>query len=474
MGKTEWGALETSRYIQGYPNNEVTVVGHNSKNKIYLNLHRKVNLPIEIWCACPSYDVQKETTQKKLEQYIPKHLIKHITYVKSGTWGEVLLVDGTKINFKSYEQGREKFQGAGKRLIWFDEEPPKDIWEECFVRSEAGIPLDIIMTMTPVNGMTWVYDEIYLDTSNEDLFVSEADWDDNPFLTEKQKAQMGRGLSPQAMEVRKKGKFVKKFGLVCPWWQRSTHCVDMTFNPEWHVGAALDFGFSNPACFGLIGFDYDDNINLFDGFYERQLTSPKLGEKIIKMCEVYGIKSMTIVADSAQAQSIQELNDYFTERELDFNVVGIRKIAGTDAANWDEYRADKMQQYGQVIDIDGKEYTKFHVNNKLMVYDEKVGKDVNWFVKEVEQLKWAEKASAIGKEKQQGDTWDVRFANHSIDMLSYWLVDHLEKAERPAAPKIGEGKLPGTYVRPSVEEEDEGDFVPAEEYVEDDNDFLEL
>ena len=148
--------------------------------------------------------------------------------------------------------GREKFQGAGKRLIWFDEEPPHDIWEECFVRSEAGVPLDIILTMTPVNGMTWVYDEIYLDTDNPDIYVDEAEWDDNPFLTPLQKAQMGRGLSPQALKVRREGKFVKKTGLVCAWFDRSIHLTDLDVSADRDYStSALDFGFSNPCCYGL-------------------------------------------------------------------------------------------------------------------------------------------------------------------------------------------------------------------------------
>lgn len=413
---------------------------------------RKIIQPIEIWCACPSYDQQKETTQSKLEYYIPPARIVSRTMVKSGVWGEIRLDTGARINFKSYEQGREKFQGAGKRLIWFDEEPPKDIWEECFVRSEAGIPLDIIMTMTPVNGMTWVYDDIYLDTSNGDLFVSEADWDDNPFLTVAQKAQMARGLSPQAIEVRRKGKFVKKVGLVCPWWQRSDHCIEMVYDDDWTIGAAMDFGFSNPCCFGLIGTDYDDNINIFDGFYERGLTIPKIAERIIKLAEPYGIdaKEMVIVCDSAQAESIQALND------LGFNCIGISKQSHTDGENWDEYRASKMQIYGEVDD-DGK--TKFHISNRLITFDEKAGKQLNYGVKEMEGLKWSEVASAVGKEKQQGATWDPRFPNHFVDMYSYFLIDHLEAPERQATKKPWEDKIPGTYVEPSIpDDDDENDY----------------
>jgi phage terminase large subunit-like protein len=431
VGKTEWGAQETARYSEGkHP-------------------YRLILPPIEIWCACPSFDQQKETTQKKLARYIPKHRIKDITYVKKNTWGELILDTGTQINFKSYEQGAEKFQGTGKRLIWFDEEPPRDIWEECFVRSEAGIPLDIILTMTAVKGMTWVYDDIYLDTDNPDLFVSTAGWDDNPFLTEKQKAQMSRGLTPQALQVRREGKFVKRVGLVCPWWDRSVHLRKITYNPDWEVGGAIDFGFSNPACFGLIGADYDDNLNLFDGFYGPGMTTPTIGDKIIKLFYKYELRSLDIVADSAQAEDIQELNDYFTEKNVNITVIPIKK-AGTKKENWDEYRARKLQEYGDVTE---DKRTKIVVSMDLSWFDEKKGKDVNWFVYEVEGLKWDETVGSTG-ETQQGAIWDSKNPNHAIDMLTYYQIDHLDAPEAPEDDDPIKTKIPGTYVRPSVNEDE--------------------
>lgn len=416
--------------------------------------------PIEIWCACPSYDVQKETTQKKLETYLPKNRIKKIIYVKTGVWGEVILDNGVRINFKSYEQGREKFQGAGKRIIWFDEEPPHDIWEEAFVRVEAGVPLDIILTMTPINGMTWVYDDLYMQNGiNPDLFVSEAEWDDNPFLTEAQKKQMMQGLRPDAIEVRRKGQFMQKTGLVCRWWRGDKHLQDIVFNPDWQVGGALDFGYSNPACFGLIGVDYDDNLNLFSGFYEKGLTSPKIAERIVKLCQAHGVNmnDLVIVADSAQAQSIQELNDISTTNKYGFVVIGVVKQPKTSQQNWDEWRADKLEQYGEVVN----DKTKLLVSKDLLWFDEKQGKTVNWFASEANSLKWAEVASAIGKEKVQGSTWDIRYANHAIDMITYFISYHIEAPERPKNDPLA-NKIPNTYIRPSPvkdEESESGDWA---------------
>jgi len=66
--------------------------------------------------------------------------------------------------FKSYEKGRQKWQGETLDGVWFDEEPPLDIYSEertrCQVRRGAAI-----VTFTPLLEMTDVVK----------LFLGEAD-----------------------------------------------------------------------------------------------------------------------------------------------------------------------------------------------------------------------------------------------------------------------------------------------------------
>ncbi len=72
----------------------------------------------------------------------------------------------SKVAFKSCDQGREKFQGASLDFVWFDEEPPKDVYDECRMRVIDRVG-DIWGTMTPLKGLTWVYDEIYLNSAGD-------------------------------------------------------------------------------------------------------------------------------------------------------------------------------------------------------------------------------------------------------------------------------------------------------------------
>lgn len=393
VGKTEWGAQEVARYLLAdHPYRDVS--GH-----------------VEIWAACPSYDAQEETTQPKLLKYIPEDQIAHRDHIRGKILKKLVLKNGNFITFKSYEQGREKFQGAGKRLIWFDEEPPKDIWEECFVRVEAGVQLDVILTMTAIKGMTWVYDEIYLDTSNEDLYVSEAGWDDNPWLTEKQKEQMARGLSPQALKVRREGKFTKRVGLICNWWDRTIHLQDYTSYPQtWEWYEVLDGGWNDPAAYLLIGVDNYGQIHVRDGFREKYLKEEDMVERRDLITAGLRIKESWIDPNPRLQSSLSALGWHFSP---------VIKKSG-DAANIDEFLAEKLAQYGQK-NIVG--YPSLYISSGITRVNDK-GNAENWLVQEIENLVWKERSSKKGEEIVP--EWDDhrRFKHHFDGMraLGYFLM----------------------------------------------------
>lgn len=59
--------------------------------------------------------------------------------------------------FKAYEKGREKWQGPTIDGVWFDEEPPLDIYTEGLTRTNRGQRSQFIyITFTPLLGMSEV------------------------------------------------------------------------------------------------------------------------------------------------------------------------------------------------------------------------------------------------------------------------------------------------------------------------------
>ena len=57
--------------------------------------------------------------------------------------------------FKSYEQGRAAWQGETLHGVWFDEEPPFDVYMEGLTRTNATDGI-VMVTFTPLKGMSEV------------------------------------------------------------------------------------------------------------------------------------------------------------------------------------------------------------------------------------------------------------------------------------------------------------------------------
>ena len=59
------------------------------------------------------------------------------------------------IQFNSYDQGRTKWQADTVHGVWFDEEPPYDLYFEGLTRTNATMGL-VYLTFTPLLGMSQV------------------------------------------------------------------------------------------------------------------------------------------------------------------------------------------------------------------------------------------------------------------------------------------------------------------------------
>mgnify|MGYP000323125036 CR=1 FL=1 len=59
------------------------------------------------------------------------------------------------LGFKSYQQGRDSFEGTELDGIWDDEEPPEDIYGEQLIRTATTDGL-MMITFTPLGGRSQV------------------------------------------------------------------------------------------------------------------------------------------------------------------------------------------------------------------------------------------------------------------------------------------------------------------------------
>ena len=79
---------------------------------------------------------------------------------------------GTSIlQFKSYSQGREKWQGPTLDFVWYDEEPPQDIYLEGLTRTNKTQGPNAL-TFTPLLGLSQVVG-MYIGTEQPELAEAE-------------------------------------------------------------------------------------------------------------------------------------------------------------------------------------------------------------------------------------------------------------------------------------------------------------
>ena len=67
----------------------------------------------------------------------------------------------SELTFKSYDQGRQRWQAATLDLVWLDEEPDEEIYTEALSRTNATEGM-VYITFTPLLGMSSVVYRIAL------------------------------------------------------------------------------------------------------------------------------------------------------------------------------------------------------------------------------------------------------------------------------------------------------------------------
>ncbi|HVM77626.1 MAG TPA: terminase family protein [Stellaceae bacterium] len=133
---------------------------------------RRWDKPVRIWVAGESTTAVRDVIQRKLcgppgdDSLLGTGFIPKDTFVKTilghgagGAFDKVLVRHASgglsEIRFLSYDMERSKWQGESIDLVWCDEEPPVEHYEEAIARTIATNGL-IISTFTPLNGLNLI------------------------------------------------------------------------------------------------------------------------------------------------------------------------------------------------------------------------------------------------------------------------------------------------------------------------------
>ena len=246
---------------------------------IGLHPYKKITPPVDIWVVSLDFPSSRDVAEPMFRKLIGT------AYLKS--WHEtnriIELVNGSTISFKSVDSGWEKFQGTAKHLIAFDEEPEFRVWQECQMRvvSTCG---DIIIAMTPLHGMTWIYDEVYEPWEqhrNPDVECFIAHIKDNPYIKREEIARIEKTFYDEDRTARLEGKFVEFAGLIYKEFDRNIHLVKRFHIPDhWVRIRGLDPGLNNPTACIWWAISPQNEHFIYDEYYEMDKTIKQFASEI--------------------------------------------------------------------------------------------------------------------------------------------------------------------------------------------------
>ena len=161
--------------------------------------------------------------------------------------------------FKSYEQGRTKFQGESIDWGWADEEPPEDVYAEFLTRTVATGGMCFV-TFTPLKGRSSVVSR-FLDEPSVDRGVVSMTIEDALHIPAEQRAKIIDGYLPHEREARARGVPMLGSGRI---FQISEESISEAHiervPPHWPKIWGVDFGINHPFAAALLLWDRDADV----------------------------------------------------------------------------------------------------------------------------------------------------------------------------------------------------------------------
>lgn len=300
--------------------------------------HQKWAPPLNCWASALTWEMWETVLLPELLTWIPKDRIVDAPepYAKSNKRTILVRADNgriSRIEGKSAEQGAAKYQSRRLHVFWLDEEHPEPVWDEVQPRllRHGGIT---IATMTPLKGLTWVYERIYEPykagkTEQGAHFCSHAGLMDNPSIGKKEIADMTRELqnNPAMLQARLYGHFVRPQGMVLPFdTKHFEHLDDLsltTLLARGKIYVGIDFGLWRFAA--VIGCaDRAGRMHIVDELFSQRESLDTRAEALHNKLSALGApKGTPIWGDCANPQDIVELNNCLRRINSPYRVNGV-------------------------------------------------------------------------------------------------------------------------------------------------------
>lgn len=159
------------------------------------------------------------------------------------------------IQLQSYDQGRTKWQADTLDLVWFDEEPPEDVYFEGVTRTNATGGR-VMLTFTPLLGMSNVVRR-YLLEKPEGTIVTNMTIYDAEHYTKEEADRIVATYPPHEREARANGTPALGSGRIFPVEEKTISVEAFSIPSHWPTIGGIDFGWDHPTAAAKLAWDRD-------------------------------------------------------------------------------------------------------------------------------------------------------------------------------------------------------------------------
>ena len=336
-----------------------------------------------------------------------------------GSWTEsysksartLTLNNDSTMEFMSYDQDVDKFAGTSRDGVWFDEEPPEEIFNENMLRL-VDVEGDWWLTMTPLIDMSWTLDRLYEPGQsglNKNIQVFRAKTTDNKFISEAAMDILTMGMSEEQTMARKEGLYSSYTGAIYTE-VLSGRFIDPIIDSideslweglykNWSHFGMLDHGLANPTAFYLGAVNEEGVVIIYKEYY----------------------KAKRVVKENAQAilSIIAELK---LQEKLQY-IVADPSIRNTDPINGSSVLAEygKEGLYLSLANNDvsagiNRVFSRFKTGHLY------VTKDCEKLIWELQRYRWAKFASPKLAAKNNLKETPLKKDDHGCDAIRYGLA----------------------------------------------------
>jgi phage terminase large subunit-like protein len=349
--------------------------------------------------------------------------------LKKGSWESsydlsartLSLENGSTLEFLTYDQDVQKHAGTSRDGVWFDEEPPEDIFNENMLRL-VDVGGDWWLTMTPLIDMSWTYSRLYevgIKGDNPGIEIFHADTLDNTYIDPTVLDTLLEGMSDEEKDARKHGTYYNLSGGIFTEFMSKNNFIDPIVNSElwplyyhkWGHFGMLDHGLKNPTAFHLGAYDENGNVVIY---YEYEAKGKLVREN-----------AESIKAIIASLQLEQKL-DYIV---ADPSIRNTEPINGSSVYN--EYAENGLYM---VLGNNDVKASISRVNAKFKDLSLLITTDNPHLMKELPMYRWAKFVSSKVAMRKNPQEQPVKVNDHHIDSLRYGIMSRPQFLTDPDKP----------------------------------------